>query len=132
MSVCLTELDEKNQEYFSCFFFCFVLFFGVCVRSIAKIECLVENLNCLLRPGGYFFGIAVDFSSVWFQYQHAISKQPSVESSKVFSGKLFRCVLEELESCKLEGSRIPNVSLEIVDEETKIRCYPFLFSSFMK
>ncbi|THU62615.1 hypothetical protein C4D60_Mb01t06970 [Musa balbisiana] len=40
-----------------------------CFESEEKVRSLLRNVSSLLRPGGYFFGITPDSSTIWAKYQ---------------------------------------------------------------
>lgn len=46
----------------------------VCFESEEKARSLLQNVSALLRPGGYFFGITLDSSTIWFVLQIFYSK----------------------------------------------------------
>ncbi|XP_020249488.1 mRNA cap guanine-N7 methyltransferase 2, partial [Asparagus officinalis] len=41
----------------------------VCFESEERARSLLQNVSALLRPGGYFFGITLDSSTIWTKYQ---------------------------------------------------------------
>ncbi|KAF3336223.1 mRNA cap guanine-N7 methyltransferase 2 isoform X2 [Carex littledalei] len=41
----------------------------LCFESEEKARKLVQNVSSLLKPGGYFFGIVPDSSTIWTKYQ---------------------------------------------------------------
>ncbi|GMG99458.1 hypothetical protein Nepgr_001298 [Nepenthes gracilis] len=41
----------------------------MCFESEEKARILLQNVSSLLKPGGYFFGITPDSSTIWAKYQ---------------------------------------------------------------
>lgn len=53
------EIEEKNDPSK---YFCMQL----CFETEEKAKRLLHNVSSLLKPGGYFFGITPDSSTIWY------------------------------------------------------------------
>ncbi|KAK1263339.1 mRNA cap guanine-N7 methyltransferase 2 [Acorus gramineus] len=62
------ELQLKDKEL-SADVVCCLQHLQLCFESEERVKSLLHNVSSLLRPGGYFFGIIPDSSTIWTKYQ---------------------------------------------------------------
>ncbi|XP_028793427.1 mRNA cap guanine-N7 methyltransferase 2 isoform X2 [Neltuma alba] len=53
----------------------------LCFESEEKAQRLLHNVSSLLKPGGYFFGITPDSSTIWAKYQKNVEAYHNKSSS---------------------------------------------------
>ncbi|XP_059665993.1 mRNA cap guanine-N7 methyltransferase 2 isoform X2 [Cornus florida] len=53
----------------------------LCFETEERVRKLLHNVSSLLRPGGYFFGITPDSSTIWAKYQKNVEAYHNKSSS---------------------------------------------------
>lgn len=49
---------SKSEKHF---------YLQLCFETEERARKLLQNVSCLLKPGGYFFGITPDSSTIWYE-----------------------------------------------------------------
>lgn len=50
--------ESKSEKHF---------YLQLCFETEERARKLLQNVSCLLKPGGYFFGITPDSSTIWYE-----------------------------------------------------------------
>lgn len=68
---CMESLEThlKEEKSSSADFVCCLQHLQLCFETEERARRLLHNVSSLLKPGGYFFGITPDSSTIWAKYQ---------------------------------------------------------------
>ncbi|XP_030966460.1 mRNA cap guanine-N7 methyltransferase 2 isoform X1 [Quercus lobata] len=73
-----THLKEKTNQ---ADIVCCLQHLQLCFETEERARKLLQNVSCLLKPGGYFFGITPDSSTIWAKYQKNVEAYHNKGSS---------------------------------------------------
>ncbi|XP_030966462.1 mRNA cap guanine-N7 methyltransferase 2 isoform X3 [Quercus lobata] len=75
------SLSQKKPYPSDFFHFDPCLHLQLCFETEERARKLLQNVSCLLKPGGYFFGITPDSSTIWAKYQKNVEAYHNKGSS---------------------------------------------------
>uniref|UniRef100_A0A2N9IDJ2 mRNA cap guanine-N(7) methyltransferase 2 n=1 Tax=Fagus sylvatica TaxID=28930 RepID=A0A2N9IDJ2_FAGSY len=79
---CLDNIEMHLQEKTNqADIVCCLQHLQLCFETEERARKLLQNVSCLLKPGGYFFGITPDSSTIWAKYQKNVEAYHNKASS---------------------------------------------------